>query len=54
MKSPAFKLFASVITFSMMLGACSPSASLNMAESNKIRKTNLTIAGDDLIDPVSV
>ena len=49
MKSPAFKLFASVITFSMMLGACSPSASLNMAESNKSRKTNLTIAGDDLI-----
>jgi serpin B len=48
MKSPTFKLFALVIMPGMILAACSPSASLSMAESNKSRETNPTIAEGDL------
>ncbi len=48
MKSPTFKLFAPAIMLSMILAACSPSASLSMAESNKSRETNPTIAEGDI------
>jgi len=48
MKSLTFKLFASAILFSMILTACSPSASLNMAESNKHREKNPTLAEGDI------
>ena len=47
MKSPAFKLFTLTIMFSIILAACSPSASLGMAESIKSRETNPTVAEGD-------
>ena len=42
------KTFSLVIMLSMILAACSPSASLSMAESNKSRETNPTIAEGDV------
>jgi len=48
MKPLTCKLFALVIMLSMILAACSPSASLSMAESNKSRETNPTVAEGDV------
>ena len=47
MKSPTFKLFTLTIMFSIILAACSPSASLGMAESAKSRETNPIVAEGD-------
>lgn len=48
MKNIAFKLFSIAIVLSTILAACSPAASLNMAESNKSRETNPPISGDGI------
>lgn len=48
MKSITFQIIALCIMLSMILAACTPSASLSVAESNKSRDKNPQIAEDDL------
>jgi serpin B len=48
MKTLIFKLSGLVIALSLILAACSPSASMNIAESNKSRETNPSIAESEV------
>ncbi len=48
MKSITFQILALCIALSVALSACAPSASLDVAESNKSRETNPQVAGDDI------
>ncbi len=48
MKNITFKLFSSAIILSAILAACSPAASINMAESNKSREMNPSTNGDGI------
>ena len=48
MKSITFQIIALCIMFSIILAACAPSASLNVAESNKSREKNPQVAESDL------
>ncbi len=48
MKSIAYKLFALAISLSTILAACSPSASISMAESNKNRDRNPSANGNEI------
>ncbi len=48
MKSIAYKLFALAISLSTILAACSPSASISMAESNKNRERNPSASVDGI------
>ena len=48
MNTLTFKTFSLAIILGMILAACSPSASLSMAESSKSRETYPTVAGDDI------
>ena len=48
MKPKTFKIFSLVIILSTLLAACSPSASIEIVESNKRRETNPSTRGDDI------
>ncbi len=48
MKSITFKLFSLAVLLSTILAACSSSASINMAESNKNRERNPSASGDGI------
>lgn len=48
MKPKTFKIFLLVIILSTLLAACSPSASIEIVESNKRRETNPSTRGDDI------
>ena len=48
MKSITHKLFSIAILLSTILAACSPSASINMAESNKNRERNPSVSVDEI------
>ena len=48
MKPKTFKIFSLVIILSTLLAACSPSASIEIVESNKRRETNPSTIGDDI------
>jgi len=48
MKSIAYKLFVLAISLSTILAACSPSASISMAESNKNRERNPSTSMDGI------
>ena len=48
MKTITYKLFSIAILLSTILAACSPSASINMAESNKNRERKPSASGDEI------
>ncbi len=48
MKPKTFKIFSLVIILSTLLAACSPSAPIEIVESNKRRETNPSTRGDDI------
>lgn len=48
MKPKTFKIFLLVIILSTLLAACSPSAPIEIVESNKRRETNPSTRGDDI------
>lgn len=48
MKPKTFKIFLLVIILSTLLAACSPSAPIEIVESNKRRETNPSTIGDDI------
>ncbi|MBI3161793.1 MAG: serpin family protein [Chloroflexi bacterium] len=48
MKTITFKIISLAVLISMILSACSPFASVGMAESNKSRDSNPSVAEDDI------